>query len=241
MSTNLHDNWTDGVTNWEDSEMNKPLEQLDLAIGVAATQIPVIDRDLATPPGSPSDGDTYIVAASGTGDWSGEDGNIAYYDGTNTEWKFLTPAEGWRAYVQDENVWLFHNGSAWVTDTPIDHDHVENDITDKIYIVGMMFPGVPEAGLKGIHAAAIDFTLPSGLSNSQAIADAAATAQTSISIKKNTTPIGAITFSAGGTIGYFTFAGTQSFTVGDVLKFEFPATTPDTTLADISITLKGSR
>ena len=240
MSTDLHDNYTDGVTNWEDSEMNKPLEQLDLAIGTLGN-LAVIDRDLATPPGSPSDGDTYIVATSGTGDWSGEDGNIAYYDGTHSAWQFATPAEGWRCYVQDENVWLFHNGSAWTTDTPISHSHADSEITAKPYIVGMMFPGKPDAGLKGIHAAAIDFTLPSGLANSQAIAEAAATAQTSISIKKNTTPIGAITFSAGGTIGTFTFSGTQNLTVGDVLKFEFPGTTPDATLADIAITLKGSR
>ncbi|MHC5214460.1 MAG: DUF2793 domain-containing protein [Planctomycetota bacterium] len=240
MSTDLHDNYTDGVTQWEDSDMNKPLEQLDVAIG-ALGNLTVIDRDLTAPPGGESDGDAYIVGTSATGAWSGEDGNIAIYDNTHTAWIFAAPEEGWRCYVQDENVWLFHNGSAWTTDTPISHSHADSEITAKPYIVGMMFPGISTAGLKGIHAAVVDFTLPSGLANSQAIAEAAATAQTSISIKKNTTPIGSITFSAGGTIGHFTFSGTQNLTVGDVLKFEFPGTTPDTTLADIAITLKGSR
>ena len=70
MSTGLHDNWTDGVTQWEDSEMNKPLEQLDLAIA-ALGNLTIIDRDLTAPPGGESDGDTYIVGGSATGDWSG--------------------------------------------------------------------------------------------------------------------------------------------------------------------------
>ena len=110
MSTDLHDNYTDGVTQWEDSDMNKPLEQLDVAIG-ALGNLTVIDRDLTAPPGGESDGDAYIVGTSATGAWSGEDGNIAIYDNTHTAWIFAAPEEGWRCYVQDENVWLFHNGS----------------------------------------------------------------------------------------------------------------------------------
>ena len=40
-------------------------------------QDPVIDADLSAPPGSPSEGDRYIVGPSATGDWSGHDGEIA--------------------------------------------------------------------------------------------------------------------------------------------------------------------
>ncbi len=46
-------------------------------------QLSVLDKDLAAPPGSPEEGDTYIVAASATGAWIGWDGRIArYIDGT---------------------------------------------------------------------------------------------------------------------------------------------------------------
>ena len=47
-------------------------------------QASVIDKDLTTPPMSPAEGDCYIVAATGTGDWTGWDNLIArFIDG---EW-----------------------------------------------------------------------------------------------------------------------------------------------------------
>jgi len=61
----------------------------------------VLDRDLTTPPGSPSDGDLYIVAASATGAWTGEDGNLAYY---LSGWKFITPKSGLTVFITDEKV-----------------------------------------------------------------------------------------------------------------------------------------
>jgi hypothetical protein len=71
----------------------------------------VIDKDLTTPPASPSNGDTYIVAAGATGAWAGQDGNIAYYYGGT--WYFHAAIEGWRAYAQDENKAYWYTGSAW--------------------------------------------------------------------------------------------------------------------------------
>lgn len=71
------------------------------------------DRDLATPPGSPADGDCYLVAASPTGAWSGQAGKIAYR--LNTSWKFYTVIEGFTAWVNDENVFIGYDGAAWNT------------------------------------------------------------------------------------------------------------------------------
>ena len=74
----------------------------------------IVDRDLATPPGSPTNGDVYLVATSGTGAWSGKDGQIAgYYDG----WIFQTVAEGRMFRVLDENIWIGWNGATWNTFT----------------------------------------------------------------------------------------------------------------------------
>lgn len=72
----------------------------------------VIDRDLSAPPGSPSDGDTYIVNASGSGDWASQDNKIAVY--VTDTWKFITQAEGNSVYLQDENVDVLWSGSAWI-------------------------------------------------------------------------------------------------------------------------------
>lgn len=70
-----------------------------------------IDRDLSAPPGSPSDGDCYLVKATGTGAWAGHDGDIAFY--MNTEWKFIDVKPGFTAYVSDEAIMIIRSASAW--------------------------------------------------------------------------------------------------------------------------------
>ena len=71
----------------------------------------VVDRDLTAPPGSPTTGACYIVAASPTGAWSGKAGYLTVYDGT--QWLFLAPSEGDQARVLDENANIVYDGSAW--------------------------------------------------------------------------------------------------------------------------------
>jgi len=73
----------------------------------------VLDKDLTIPPGSPSLGDRYIVAIGATGVWSGEDNNIAEWDGGS--WVFTTANEGMGCYVEDEDLIYVYNGSTWVT------------------------------------------------------------------------------------------------------------------------------
>lgn len=85
------------------------------AVGAPAT---VKDKDLATPPGSPADGDTYIVAAAPTGAWTGHAKDIAYNDAGT--WIFFTPSEGWRLDVADEDIVYRYSGAAWVTATTAD-------------------------------------------------------------------------------------------------------------------------
>lgn len=73
----------------------------------------VLDRGLATPPGSPADGDAYLVAGSATGAWSGRDGDIALR--ISTAWAFKEAKEGMRLYVADEDVTIVYDGAAWST------------------------------------------------------------------------------------------------------------------------------
>lgn len=83
---------------------NEAMQYLDVL-----TQARAIDKDLSTPPGSPSDGDVYIIASGGTGAWSTKDWNItAYLDGV---WRFFPPKNGWMIYVVDEARWYYFNSS----------------------------------------------------------------------------------------------------------------------------------
>lgn len=76
----------------------------------ALVQLGVIDKDLNTPPGSPTAGDTYIVGPAPTGLWATQAGNVAYYNGA---WFFHKPNSGWLTYVADESSIYVHNGTSW--------------------------------------------------------------------------------------------------------------------------------
>lgn len=86
--------------------INTALVRLDALLNTGA-----IDKDLATPPGSPAEGDLYIVAASPTGDWDGYAGEIAYFEQI---WRFIVPNEGMTLWVNDENIVYSYDGGAWV-------------------------------------------------------------------------------------------------------------------------------
>lgn len=73
----------------------------------------IISRTTAAEPGSPSDGDRYLLPSSGLSgtNWPGNEDEIAVYIGG--AWEFHTPVEGWRVWVADENLLIAYDGSAW--------------------------------------------------------------------------------------------------------------------------------
>lgn len=86
--------------------INTSLRRLD---GLA--QLSVLDRALNTPPGSPAEGDTYIVGASPTGAWAAySEGDVALY--TSAGWTQIEPVVGWLAFVQNESLFYFFDNTA---------------------------------------------------------------------------------------------------------------------------------
>jgi len=84
-------------------------EALRLLDGLVQMSVP--DRDLSMPPGSPVEGDRYIVASAATGAWTGWDDDIALFgDGI---WFRLPKQVGWRAWVEDEGTLVVWDGSQW--------------------------------------------------------------------------------------------------------------------------------
>lgn len=66
----------------------------------------------SAPPVTPTIGMRYIVGALGSGDWTGQDDNIAWRDAT--QWHFDTPTEGWATYNIGTAAFIYWDGTAWV-------------------------------------------------------------------------------------------------------------------------------
>lgn len=85
--------------------VNMALMRVDALLNTGA-----IDKDLATPPASPVEGDVYIVASGALGVWAGHEGKVAYFEQV---WRFITPNEGLMLWVRDEEQFYLFSNSAW--------------------------------------------------------------------------------------------------------------------------------
>ena len=95
------------------TDLRRLLRMLDQVL-----QLSVLDKDLATPPGSPANGDAYIVAGSPTGAWTGQATKIAVWttDLAVPAWEFYTPKDGFMAWVDDEaKIYRYNAGWAALT------------------------------------------------------------------------------------------------------------------------------
>jgi hypothetical protein len=84
-------------------------EAIQLLDGIV--QLSVLSRIVAAPPGSPTDGDRYIVASAATGLWAGWDLNVAFF--TSGAWVKLIPKPGWLAFSIADGAFYYWNGTAW--------------------------------------------------------------------------------------------------------------------------------
>ena len=108
-SANLALPFIEGGELLPDVTLNETLRLIDTLV-----QLAIVDRDLNAPPGSPSEGQRWIVKASPspTGAWAGHGNHIAaWQDGG---WVFCVPQAGWFAYLVDEGMLIAWSGSAWV-------------------------------------------------------------------------------------------------------------------------------
>ena len=86
---------------------NAALKKLD-----GIVQLAVEASGATSPPGSPAEGDRYLLGASPTGVWAGEGGKLAVYvDGA---WWFAAPAIGWLAFDRASDQLLVRKSGGWV-------------------------------------------------------------------------------------------------------------------------------
>ena len=69
-----------------------------------------------TPPGGASDGDRYLVPFGASGDWTGQEGNIAEWSVDENAWLYYAPGEGELVYDQETANYLsYTTGGGWTT------------------------------------------------------------------------------------------------------------------------------
>ena len=114
---------------------NEAVLRLDVLV-----QLAVKSTTLTAPPGSPADGDRYLIASGPTGAWAGKDLNITYY--SSGAWVFLPPRKGWLCWDEVNGILLVWTGSVWsdyaqaggfVTTTSINN----NTLPGKLTILGL--------------------------------------------------------------------------------------------------------
>lgn len=96
---------------------NEALRQLD-----ALVQLSVHSATQSAPPAAPNDGDRFLLPASSTGSWAGNDGNLAAFQ--DSAWVFYAPNTGWMTWIEDENKNQFFDGSDWVEQPLQNLDHL---------------------------------------------------------------------------------------------------------------------
>lgn len=111
-TANVPDGFADGDT------YTPPMDRF-LRMNQAVIQLNAISYAVSAPPGSPTEGDTYLVPAGATGAWSGQDQSVAYWtmhDLANPSgvWEFYVPRTGWFAYDQADGNFYKFNGIIWV-------------------------------------------------------------------------------------------------------------------------------
>lgn len=212
--------WDLGEDGWKTGH-DATIQKVD-----ALLHLSVLSATTAAEPGAPTNGDRYVVPASGTsGDFIGNEEKVAVR--VEGAWQYHTPKTGWVAWVEDDLHHLYYDGADWVNLQPYD--------------IGITFAGAPTASevlVRYPFPRAVVF--PAGLTGSQGWAATAATAQADFDIQKNGASVGTMTFAASGNTASFTMASETSFAQGDVLTVVAPGTA-DSTLADLGVALVGTR
>lgn len=116
-----------------------------------------------TPPGSPSNGDAYILGASPTGAWTGHANSVAVWSteitqiGNNTKvpgWQFFAPNNGWMIWNNATNLLMVFETGVWrniLQDVPL-LDANNNWIGFQGFVGGFVVVG-GQMQLEGLGAA----------------------------------------------------------------------------------------
>ena len=78
---------------------------------IEARLVRALSRTTTAPPGSPAEGDSYIIPTGSPNTWGGTADQVASYIGG--AWSYYTPIEGVRLWVNDDDEEVVYDGAAW--------------------------------------------------------------------------------------------------------------------------------
>lgn len=87
--------------------VNEGFARLDALTHLALTTV-----GGGTPPGSPAEGEVHGVGVGASGDWVGQDGQLAIYQ--NGGWAFLSPGAGWQGWSIGSGTRVQFDGVDWI-------------------------------------------------------------------------------------------------------------------------------
>lgn len=95
----------------KESFVNEVTARVDALLHMA------IEAEAASPPGSPADGQCWLVASGPTGDWTGRAGQIAAREAGN--WLFLQPRDGMQVLNKATGQGIRFHGSWKIAAKPV--------------------------------------------------------------------------------------------------------------------------
>ena len=150
--------WPLGESGWNtDNDANLKL------IDNFGMHLSVKDRDLLTPPGSPGNGDSYILASGTlTGAWVGKTaGDLAMWSSVDSAWRYKTPRKGYVAYIEDEDILAVFT-TVWQTGTNKHGVKIQASVPDKTTNATLTIAEILGCLLTVTSATAVALTLPTG-------------------------------------------------------------------------------
>lgn len=106
-----------GITELAETQNNRSvtINEAIAKLEAGAMFFPAVQVSLNAAPGSPVEGDVYVVGTAGSGAFSGHNKEVALF--YNAAWLFFSPIEGMFAWDQTSNSLKYYTGSAWTAFT----------------------------------------------------------------------------------------------------------------------------
>ncbi|MEQ8308016.1 MAG: DUF2793 domain-containing protein [Hoeflea sp.] len=202
---------------------------------------PVEDSVLADPPGAPTDGQQYVVAAPASGAWAGEEDKIARWSEDASAWVFIDPILGMLLFDRESGSYLMYGDEGWdefggggeaadvffnnsssgatAEDVQAALDEIFTSLAGvrQFEISLSITGGMYEDTVLGTYQATRGFKLPANFTGSIGSCSATPSLTEDISIRKNGAEFAVANIS--GNVVSFTAASETTFDAGDIVSF----------------------